>query len=338
MSIPEGQIRKRVRSIRELALSDVLTGVLVLTYVIVALHRHDAIPLAWPWRAHPWVGTVIVLAAAEVALAWAILTLDRCALRFSLTARRGDAITIVDGPSNGALPLLDRFLERAILFRCDASGYYNGVSGNLRVLSATVTTLWTGVVLVLVAATFQLLQLMGDGTHKAIPKIVATVLLTTWSVIFWRERSGLYATWGYLAKLYNRYVETPPSEGKAELDVRKVLAAPLALDILDRHCRAHRSFACTFRWVLREATARAAGLIHPGDNPEAQKWFTDAWNSIETYGLYRGQARALLSIHQWALLPEADYLPYTKKTKLHEYAHALFEKNGIKDLDRSPVA
>lgn len=227
--------------------------------------------------------------------------------------------------------LLEKFLDRFVLFRWDWTGYFNKVSANRRMISAAVLSMWLfllfmGIIFVLAILAVYSSGFLpfsdGNGQEENLFKIDLRVIVSfsvfflgSWTALYWREKSSMYKKWSYLANLYNEFIKSDISissnsvilgrESEPNQDVgsrynkREAILASMCIDILHMRMWSHRSFRTVFKDTLAKA-------IHCklGANEES---YLKALGDVVDGKLTYGEASKYLSDYQWQQFHKSDF-------------------------------
>lgn len=145
--------------------------------------------------------------------------------------------------------------------RCSLTGYYNYVSGTLRVLSSV----WSSLLLIfIVKGTLSLIATFYIPLCKELAStftftFFAKLYFSTVGVVYFFEVQKLYRKWDYLANLFNQVilVDRPPQ--KESYSKRDHLLACYAHDVIILGMWAHDSFKNSFNEVFEKAVISKFG-------------------------------------------------------------------------------
>ena len=237
---------------------------------------------------------------------------------------------------NSIVTLVHWIIERLVLWRMNITGYGARPRANLRIFSAigtTATAAFAVTVLTLVLqATIGPTSISsatssstiggetkdlskGDGQFFEIlnfrvfdrtgPITLALAIIGSISFLFMRERTSMHEKWKYLAVVYNDYVNLQPRTSISAVTIRgrEILAASLALDLLEMDMWNHNSFSTIFKMELTKALSR-----YNQDFPSHEiKLQVDLNKSPRLVTLTRKDAKEALSYYQKKLLPDSDF-------------------------------
>lgn len=194
------------------------------------------------------------------------------------------------------MQMANQLIEIGFFAKLDATGYYNNVRANLRIISAGFTAAFVFTFGFWIYSSLAIT--LNPSWPTSAESVIATStigFLTLWTGLFWNEKVSIHKKWEYLASLYNEILRTDFAK-KSEYPKRALLENALALDILQLEMWSHESYAEFFRTALEEA-------IHVSRERSEADWIC---KGLSSKGILANEAKEYLLIHQEALLEKAE--------------------------------